>query len=294
MLDMRPDATIEPAVADGGAAGFGAANLIVADLEEFGLEPFDPGWAAASPSGPDFDELPAGVLLAAGVARLDFDALPAADRVEAVAALQRLVSHYQARLYAGVTSIYEYLENDLDGDVEMAHGATSAEIRDQLRLTRRTADVTVDLALALVTRLPTLHQALLDGSVDVPRVKTIVLGTEHLSEPVARQVVARILPDAPQLTTGQLAARLRRLCVEVDPDDAAERYEHATDQRRVEILPNPEGTAQLLASDLDPLRTAQAMNRVDRLARSLKDRRRSSHDGPASGRRLPRPAVRYR
>ncbi len=79
-----------------------------------------------------------------------------------------------------------------------------------------------------------------------------------------------MLADAPQLTTGQLSARLRRLCVEVNADDAAQRLEQATEQRRVELRPDPSGTGHVFAFDLDPVRASEAMSRVDRLARSLK------------------------
>lgn len=214
-------------------------------------------------------DLPTGVFLALGVAQLDFDTLPADRRVEAVTALQRLVSHYQAKLYDGVASIYAYLEDDFDGDVEMATGATAAEIRAALRLTRRCADITVDLALTLASRLPAVHEAFSAGRLDSARVKTIVSGTEHLTADTARRVVERVLADAPRLTTGQLAARLRRLCLEVDPDDAADRLDSAHQERRVELRADPAGTGHLFAYDLDPVRAAQAMDRVDRLARSV-------------------------
>ena len=193
---------------------------------------FEPGPVEIDPDALDgapyealgFDGVPTGVFLAAAFAGLDFDRLPADQRVEAVAALQRLVSHYQAKLYEGVASIYGYLEADLDGDVELAHGATAAEVRAQLRLTRRSADTTVELALVLVSRLPALHEAFLEGKVDVARVRILVQGTEHLDDQAAQRVIDQVLPEAPRLTTGQLAARLRRLCLEADPDDAAERF----------------------------------------------------------------------
>ncbi len=217
-----------------------------------------------------FDGLPAGVFLAAGFAGLDFDRLPGDQRVEAVAALQRLVSHYQAKLYEGVASIYGYLEADLDGDVELAQGATAAEVRAQLRLTCRSADTTVELALILVSRLPALHDAFLAGKVDVARVRTLVQGTEHLDDQAAQRVIDQILPKAPRLTTGQLAALLRRLCLETDPDDAANRYETAREGRRVEHQPTPEGTGHIVGLHLDPIRSSQAMSRIDQLARSLR------------------------
>ena len=78
------------------------------------------------------------------------------------------------------------------------------------------------------------------------------------------------MSDAPDLTTGQLAARLRRLCVDAHPDEAAERLSHALEERRVELRPDPAGSGHIFAFDLDPLRAAEGVGRVDKLARSLK------------------------
>ena len=158
MLDIRPDLIDDP--------WLGVSEVEFTDVQE----------AASVQRDEGLHKLPAGIFLAAGLADVDFESLSGAERVEAVTALQRLVSHYQAQMYAGVASIYDYLEEDFAGDMDLATGATAAEVRAALRLTRRSADLTVDLALTLVTRIPVLHEAFLAGAVDVARVKTIVSG----------------------------------------------------------------------------------------------------------------------
>ncbi|MFQ5555338.1 MAG: HNH endonuclease, partial [Acidimicrobiia bacterium] len=92
----------------------------------------------------------------------------------------------------------------------------------------------------------------------------------HLSTAVAQLVVDAVMDDAPALTTGQLAARLRRLCIEVDPDDAADRYERAVEDRRVVCEPTTGGTAHLMALDVPPHRAAAVTHRINQIATSLR------------------------
>ncbi len=140
----------------------------------------------------------------------------------------------------------------------------------RLRLTRRAADLELDLALELRQRLPRLWQAFAAGDVDVRRVRTMVGSTGHLDRDTARMVVDQVIDRAPQQTTGQLKAHLQRLCIEIDPHAAAARYDEAVTQRRVIADLSDDGTAQLMGLALSPDRVASATTRIDQLARRLK------------------------
>ncbi len=85
-------------------------------------------------------------------------------------------------------------------------------------------------------------------------------------------MVDRILDRAPNLTTGQLAARIRRLCVEADPDEAKQRCEDSIAERRVVIEATTDGTADLHAYGLPADRAAAIGKKLNRLARNLKKR----------------------
>jgi len=76
----------------------------------------------------------------------------------------------------------------------------------------------------------------------------MVAGTAHLSEESARLVVEQIIEVASRLTTGQLHALVRRVCVQADPEEAAKRFEEAVADRRIISEPTVEGTANLLGS----------------------------------------------
>ncbi len=221
------------------------------------------------------DVMAPGPFLAAILSSIDMTELSGRDRVVVLRARQRMASHYQANVYADMAAVADVLEADFAGDLEIATMATSAEIRAALNLTRRAADVELDLAVTLRRRLPAVWSALNAGDVDVRRARTIAYGTEHLTQDAARQVAAVILPEAVSLTTGQIAARLRKLCIDIDPADATDRYETAVQDRHVELRPDPDGTAQLVGLALPPDRASQAANRINRIAQQLKTQHES-------------------
>lgn len=145
-----------------------------------------------------------------------------------------MAAHYAARAYDEMAEVVAVLD---EGDVEGATEAAAAEIRAALMLTRRSADSELSFALELRRRLPSVWRSLAVGEIDVRRARTIAWGVAHLPDSAAAGVVDRVIRQAPQLTTGQLAARIRRLAIEVDPDDAQSRYEVAGEQRRIVTRP---------------------------------------------------------
>ena len=111
------------------------------------------------------------------------------------------------------------------------------------------------------------------GSDRLPEGRVITDGVSHLDPVVASKVASQIVEVAERLTTGQLAARMRRLCLETDPDDARRRYENRVEERRVAAQPHPDGTAHLMGLSLPADRAAAVMDRLTHLA---KGRRRRS------------------
>jgi hypothetical protein len=118
--------------------------------------------------------------------------------------------------------------------------------------------------------VPEVWEALSAGLIDLRRARVLVSGTSHLPVGTAREVVAKVIGRVCRLTTGQIAAVLRRQCVEADPDEAVSRYRQAHDERRVIMEPTVEGTAHLLGLDLPPDRVEAILGRIGLLARSLK------------------------
>jgi hypothetical protein len=219
-------------------------------------------------------DLEPGIMLAAALSAIDVGSLSGHDRVVVMAAHQRMASHHQAQLYASMASVADAVTDVLiaEGvaDLELLEGAASSEIRAALRLTRRAADAELAIAREYQLRLPAVWEALASGRIDRRRANLICHRTAHLSDTQAREVARQALERAPDLTTGQLTACLKRLAVEADPDEATHRYEHAVDERRVVLEPSDDGTAHLHLLDLPPDRAGRIRNRIDAAARTLR------------------------
>ncbi len=139
-----------------------------------------------------------------------------------------------------------------------------------MSLTRRAAESDLDLARNLTSRLPSVFDALREGTIDLRRALVIVDGTSHLDDAEARSVAEAVLAESEGRTTGQLRRLIRRLCIEADPDDADRRYRTALEQRRVVAELGDDTTASIIASDLPSDRVATVIDRVDRIARGLR------------------------
>ena len=219
----------------------------------------------------DLDDMAPGLFLAMYLSTIDVSKLSGYDQVVVLRAHQRMASFYQAATYQDMAAVNTTMLNH-DGypqpDVEAAEMA-AAEIRVALNLTRHAADVEMSFALELHRRLPHLFDMLASGAIDVRRAKVIERGTMHLSDGTAQSVVDTIADVAPTLTTGELRARLKKLCIEIDPGEAKERYNNAVENRRVVIEPTDAGTANLHAYDLPADQAAAIGNGIHAAAKNL-------------------------
>ena len=218
---------------------------------------------------PGLDEMAPGPVLAAFLSGVDTDALSGYDRVVVLRAHQRMASHYQAHTYSDMAGIVDVLD-DPSGRFEDTTEMASAEIRAALNLTRRAADIELSFALDLRQRLPQVHAMLTGGVIDVRRARVIDHETCHLTIATARNVVERVAEAAPDLTTGQLRAKIKKLCIQADVEEAKKRYQQAVDARRVVAEPTVHGTARLTGVDLPPDRVAAVTRRINGIARSLR------------------------
>lgn len=241
---------------------------------------YDDGWETDFPRLPHesstYDSIPDGLdrmspgpVLGTYLASVDVSRLSGYDRVVVLRAHQRMVAHYQAKLYEDMVSIRQVFRDRGDDPVDAAMVAAS-EVQCALHLTRRAADVELSFAVDLAHRLPRVFRMLGEGVIDYRRARTIERGTCHLSSAVAREVVDRVAEAALVMTTGQLQARIRKLCIEADPDDAKDRYERAITDRKLIAEPTVDGTANLLGLDLAPDRVAAVSRRINTIARSLR------------------------
>jgi hypothetical protein len=222
-----------------------------------------------------------GLELAIALDGIERDKLSGHDRVLVLQSQARQVAHYQAEFYADVQSVWDAERDVCDETMSdlRTEGLTwsseidemaSAEVRAALTLTRRAADQVVGLAYDLRVRQPAVWAALSEGRIDIFKARVICDQTCHLDLETARKVADEALERASNQTTGQLAARLRRLCIAVDPDAAKERYEARLVDRKLVIQATEDGTANLFAFDLPAAEANQALRRINRLAKAAK------------------------
>ena len=185
------------------------------------------------------------MMVSAILDNIDIRQLNGHDRIKVLKARQRQVSQLAARLYDDMVAVVEYLDTEWDNDNITAPEAAAAEIRAALHLTRRAADAELALAIDLKHRLPQVWAALERGDLDPRRARTITHGTEHLTDTTAHAVVDLIIDDAPSLTTGQIAAKVRKLSIETAPEEAADNYQRAVERRMITTQPNPDGTGNI-------------------------------------------------
>ncbi len=211
-----------------------------------------------------FDLIPPGPLLSMALAQIDRSKLNGHELVRTMVAQERQVSHHQAGSMADAVEISYSAPGNAESppeQIEEAAEFASDEIRAALTLTRRAAESRLSDASELVERLPRIWEMLDRGLIDWQRARVIINGAEHLPESEARAIVDQIAGRAPKLTTGQLQAWIRKLCIQTDPEESEKRYEYAVEERRLWIEPTVDGTGNVHLLDI-PIATASAIGRM--------------------------------
>lgn len=221
-------------------------------------------------------EMPPGPGLAAALATLDLPGMAGDDVVDVMLAQSRQLAHEQARMFAVLSEVICRRPFAGPGEVRRAetpelYGAD--EVRAALAWTRRAADAETDLAFTLVHKLPRVLEALGQGYIDRSKAVVFAHHLAELSDTRIATICAAVLPHAPRLTTGQIAERIKRLILELDPAYYERRYRKAVRDRMVVAYLAADGTAVISAGGLPADEAAAAWERLDALARAAR------HDG---------------
>lgn len=232
---------------------------------------------------PDLDSIPPGPFLAILLERVNRTKLNGFDVVRVLQARERQLAHIQAQTLADAVETAYSAPGGSDSDVQRLQEQfeyAADELRPALTISRRAAEYKLSMATSILERLPQVWDLLDRGLIDLPKARAFVNGTGHVPEQVARSVVAQLAEMAPRLTVGQLSARIRRLCITADPDDAAKREKSAHEDRMAVLEPMPEGTADLHVFGLRMGDARAIGRRINGYLLSLKkeDRSRRTHD----------------
>ncbi len=225
-----------------------------------------------SPLPDGLADMPPGPELAAALAEVDHATLNGYDLVVVLQARQRQIAHDQAGFYDALSELTYTVPGDSDGAaLRYSHENVFAsdELRPALTLTRRSAEYETGFAVALRRRLPQVWRFLERGWIDIHKARVLTDGVAGVNETDARVLVASVIEDAPQLTTGQLRARLKRATTIHDPELTKQRYEEGLAGRRVVVEEDLSGTASLRGLQLDPADVLRIRKRIERLSRRL-------------------------
>ncbi|MQA97963.1 MAG: hypothetical protein GEV11_26365 [Streptosporangiales bacterium] len=115
-----------------------------------------------------------------------------------------------------------------------------------------------------------MWESLSAGRIDLAKARVFSDWLVNLADEHVQTIAARVLVEAPGLTTAEIVDRIKREAIAIDPDWARRKYEDQIKHRRVVKSVNPDGTANLSGYDLPLDEAATAKANVDRLAKSAK------------------------
>jgi len=196
------------------------------------------------------------------------------DAVRLMQTEARLSSHYEAAKLATMVEVACSPTGDVDSgvkrDVEVIEYAAD-EIAAALTLTRRAARTQLDLALSLKDRPANVWSAFSSGMVGVAKIRVLDDQLGHRPAESVATVTEQILEGAPEMATGQLRARLAHLVMKADPQGEDVQYQAGIEDRKIVIYANPDHTANIHASNLEPGRVTAALTRINQLAQGLRN-----------------------
>jgi hypothetical protein len=199
-------------------------------------------------------------------ARRDLDKL-SDDALIGVMDSARQLEAWSAEVKHAAVAELDRRRMDADG-IEGEHVA--AEVGAALRLTRRSAQITLERARGL-ERFAPVAALVANGIIDTPRADALLRRLDLLSDDHAALVLDRVLPTAGEMTAGELGAASDRAIIAVDPQAARRRRKKAEKDARVEAWTEDSGTAALAGRDLPPADVIAATKRLDADARWLRD-----------------------
>ncbi|WP_433275667.1 DUF222 domain-containing protein [Pseudonocardia xinjiangensis] len=172
------------------------------------------------------------------------------EALERIGAWEKVIAWAQARQYAEITQFVAAAETGPAAGLTAAQAVESAqaEVGMMLRLSPGGTAWRVGEARQLVEEFPGVFAALETGAITLPKARIIADGCADLDPEASAAVERKVLPRAPEQTTGQLRAAVRRAVLRADSEAAARRHERKRRERAVVLYPERDGMATLSAT----------------------------------------------
>ncbi|HEV2259012.1 MAG TPA: DUF222 domain-containing protein [Streptosporangiaceae bacterium] len=232
-------------------------------------------------SGKPLDTAPAGRVLGSLLeeAAGDDDRYPGASDDElagVIAAWDRMRAYDSARMHAAIAELARRRPDPgcpPVGPGQIPEGVDEflpREVASILAETSAAAGDMVSLGCELEVNLPGTKAAYRDGILSQRKAAIIASATMLLDPDEARAAEAKVLDRAGALTPPALRAAIARAVMEVNPDKARKRREHAAKRARVERWAEDSGNASLSGRELPPAEVLAADQRVTAWALELR------------------------
>jgi hypothetical protein len=145
------------------------------------------------------------------------------------------------------------------------------ELGFEMTASAYSASLLLDVAVNVVTRLPSTLAGMAAGVIDRDRTRVISNATLHLPDDLAAEADKILADAAPELRVADLARKAARLEARLDPDGVAKRKEEARHDRRVELRREDSGAACLSGRELDPAEALAGKASIDAEAVRLRN-----------------------
>lgn len=193
-----------------------------------------------------------GISTLAGLIAIDPQNLPAAARVDYLAALERQSSWLQAAMQRAIVAVAGIEAGKSDGPFTGLDEAEREDVSSALRLSASTAQMRIDVARTLVSHLPNTCSALATGELSAAHATVIAKETaaairDGLSEFAIFSIEEKAIAHAEFHTPSQVAQQVRSAIAKFAPATFQEVVEKARDSRRVSCYNEVDGMSTVVA-----------------------------------------------
>lgn len=202
--------------------------------------------------------------------------LDRAGRVDYLSALEKQTAWLQALMQAAIIAVAGDEPSPTESMWSGVDDAEREEVAAALRLSGNTAQLRIDVARTLTNHLPSTCAALATGEISTAHANIIARESAEIirrgvDPEIIREIESRALAHSEFHTPAQVAVKLRHLIAKSAPAEFEEAAMTARECRRVNIYPESDGMATLVA--LLPAPDAQTvMLAIEKLARTFRDR----------------------